>query len=158
MMRQLSIVALSLLLAVVLTIVPIPQWAFWLRPLLVPMVLCCWVLLHPEWVGIGFAFCVGVFLDVLLGTMLGEHALMLSCVAFITLHYQRRVLNFAPLQQGIMMLLLLLLYQMGHFYLQAWDGHSPGTSLYWISIVPSALLWPACLSLCRGLTQTARTL
>ena len=68
------VIALTLLMALWLAIVPLPVWAQWGRPELVAMVLVYWVIALPERVGIGIAWVVGLLQDIMQGSPLGQHA------------------------------------------------------------------------------------
>lgn len=152
-MHKITLIVLSFLIAIALTIVPIPAWALWLRPLWVPMVLCCWVLLYPEWVGLGVAFCVGLAMDVLSITLLGEHALILCLIAFAMAKLQRRLRNRPLAQQAVAIFWMMTFYQIAHYWIQSMVGHSPGTWLYWLPILTSVMIWPPLFVTCRTLSR-----
>lgn len=154
MMQRVFLIALSFLLAITLTIVPIPAWALWLRPLWVPMTLCCWVLLFPELVGLGVAFSVGIILDVLSMTLLGEHALILCVIAFMMAKLQRRLQNLPTPQHAVAIFWMMTFYQVGHYWIQAMVNHTPGTWLYWLPILSSVLIWLPLYSTCRSLSRS----
>ena len=78
--RPLKII-FSLLLAMMLAIFPLPGWLNLLRPLWVVMVLMYLVLLMPQHMSVGWAWIIGLLLDVLTGTVLGEHAIALVIIA-----------------------------------------------------------------------------
>nr|WP_235015291.1 rod shape-determining protein MreD [Oceanicoccus sp. KOV_DT_Chl] len=67
-----GVIALSLIVALWLAIVPLPLWAQWGRPALVAMVLLYWVIALPERVGIGIAWLVGIVQDVVTGLRWGK--------------------------------------------------------------------------------------
>src|SRR5690606_27167374 len=77
-------IILSFAVAFMLTAVPLPEWAASWRPAWVAMVLIYWCMALPERVGIGAAWCLGLLLDVQQGTLLGQHALGLALIAWLT--------------------------------------------------------------------------
>lgn len=135
-------VFLSFLVAVVLTLLPMPDWTIWLRPAWVLMVLIYWVMMSPYRVNVGIAWMVGIMLDVLNGTLLGEHALALTIVTFFVgrLHTQLRM--YPVVQQGLWVFVFVMLYQFILFCVQGFIGELPKTWLYWSSSLTSMLLWP----------------
>lgn len=152
MYNKLSIFVLTFLAAIALTIVPLPHWAVWLRPMWVPMLLITWVMLKPEWAHIGIAFVVGLFLDVLLGTIMGEHALALSFVCYFVARFHHNLKLFPISQQALVVFLLLFCYQFIGFWIQHFVSHAAGTWWYWLPILPSALLWPLLFWMMQSLT------
>jgi rod shape-determining protein MreD len=135
-------VPVTVLFALVLTLLPMPEWTVWLRPAWVMMVLIYWSMTSPQHVNVGTAWAVGIILDVLNGTLLGEHALALVIVTYfvVRMHSQLRV--YPILQQAIWVFLFVLLYQFVLFCVQGFLGELPKTWLYWSSSATSMLLWP----------------
>ena len=144
------IIPFSFVVALMLTILPMPDWAIWMRPSWVLLVLICWVMTVPHRVNVGVAWIVGIFLDVLNGTLLGEHALALSIIAYLVARMHSRLLMFPTLQQGLIVLFLVLLYQFIIFCIQGFIGQPPLNWLYWSSAVTSMLLWPWVFGIIRG--------
>ena len=93
-----TLLALSILAALLLGLMPVPEWLVAFKPFWLALVLCYWLLELPERVGLGFAFVVGLAADVLHGALLGEHALRLCMLAFIVLRFRPR-LRFFTLSQ-----------------------------------------------------------
>lgn len=93
--------AITLMLAALLAISPLPDWAQAARPAWVLMVVIYWSLACPQWFGLVSAWGVGLVMDVLLGTMLGQHALGFAIVATITGRYHLILRNLALLQQAL---------------------------------------------------------
>ena len=81
---RLTILA-TLCVAMLLMILPMPDWARPFRPQWVTLVLLYWAIALPHRVGVGSGFATGIVLDVLTGTLLGQHALGLSIVTFIAI-------------------------------------------------------------------------
>lgn len=88
----------SITAAVILTILPIPaaMAPFW--PPWVTMVIIYWCMMWPRLCGIFTAFTAGLLLDVLFGNLLGQHALALSVVAYLTQRFHLQIRLF-PLWQ-----------------------------------------------------------
>ncbi len=65
------VIVLSLLIALVLTLLPLPPWAAPYRPDWVALALIYWCLALPERVSVGIGWSMGLLLDGLSGTLLG---------------------------------------------------------------------------------------
>jgi rod shape-determining protein MreD len=144
------IVMVSFLLALMLMILPLPGWANWLRPEWVPMVLICWTLIIPSRISIGWAFIIGLLLDALTGTILGEHALALVIIAYFITKFQLRISLFGLLQQFITVFITVIIYQLCLLCVQGLTGSGFMAWQYWLSSLTSALLWPWMFILLRG--------
>ena len=103
------LIILSLVGALLLTLLPMPTAAQMYRPEWVALVIVYWCLAAPERVGVGVAWGMGIVLDVITGALLGQHALALAVVAYIavTLHRQARL--FPLWQQAFMVMLLIIM-------------------------------------------------
>lgn len=136
------VVAVSLLVAVTLTAVPLPEWAVIWRPAWVALVLCYWCLALPSRIGVGTGFCCGIVLDVLSGTLLGQHALGLSVVAFVAHQSHLRLRVLSPWHQALSVFPIVGVY---HF-LVLWTSGVRGLPVdgwaYLTAPVTSMLLWP----------------
>jgi len=117
------------------------------------MVLIYWGMMVPERVNVGIAWILGLILDVLEGTLLGEHALALTIVVFLVVRMHTRLRMFPLLQQGISVFFLVLIYQLILFCIQGFIGMLPNSWLYWSSSLTSMLLWPWVFSIMRGRTE-----
>lgn len=137
-----GLIVLSLFAALLLQILPMPLWSIWYRPEWVALVILYWVMVMPETVNIGVAWLMGFILDVLNGTLLGEHALALAAVAFIMAKWQRQVRLFPVWQTAVVILVLVAFYKMIIALIQWLIGQPPNSAAYTFSILTSALLWP----------------
>ena len=81
--RGYLIIFLSFFLALVLTILPVPQWVMVFYPQWLLLVLLYWIIALPHRIGLVVAWCLGILLDGLYGTVLGEHALAFTVIAYI---------------------------------------------------------------------------
>ena len=101
----------SLVVALILMILPLPDWAQMYRPNWIALVLIYWSMALPNRVGLWFAFFCGIILDTSLGTLLGQHALGLVVVVFFNLNFYQRIRVLALAQQAIYVFALLLINQ-----------------------------------------------
>ena len=103
------IILLTFAVAMLLTIIPLSDTLRALRPDWVALTLIFWCLALPYRVSVGSGFIAGLFLDVLTGTLLGQHALALSLIAYVCVRLHQRIRIYPIWQQALTVLLLLLL-------------------------------------------------
>ena len=89
---------LSVFVALLLGLLPLPDLLQPLRPYWLALVVAYWVIEDPDRVGLGFAFAMGLLADLAFGGLLGEQALRLVVMAFILQRF-RAQLRFFPLSQ-----------------------------------------------------------
>jgi rod shape-determining protein MreD len=128
--------------AIMLTIVPLPEWAVALRPEWVALTLVYWILTMPRAIGIGVAWLLGLFVDAARSGLMGEHALGLAIVAYITLRLHHRLRLFPLYQQAISVGLMLLPYKSASLWINGIHGYGQESWLYWTPVLTSLLLWP----------------
>lgn len=95
------VLPVSLLLALLLGLVPLPALLQPLRPYWLALVLSYWVIETPERAGLGFAFIAGLVADLLYGGILGEQALRLVIMTFILQRFRARIRFFPMSQQAL---------------------------------------------------------
>lgn len=150
------LIFMSLFVSLLLMIIPMPDWTIWFRPIWLLLVLIFWTMENPYAVNIGIAWFYGLLLDVLNGTLLGEHALALSIVIYIVARMQARIRMFSLLQQCLIVFILSLLYQCILYCIQGFLGDAPRGWFYWMSPVTSMILWPWVYSILRDSRQRSR--
>ncbi|MCU7959058.1 MAG: rod shape-determining protein MreD [gamma proteobacterium symbiont of Bathyaustriella thionipta] len=136
------IIAASFLAALLLELIPLPEWARFVRPQWSVLVLIYWSIAAPQRVGVGYAWLLGIIQDVLTGTLLGQHALGMIFVAFIANRLHKRIRVFPLWQQSMLVLLMLLLDQLLQFWTLGVIGQSPKGLNYWVPAFVGMLLWP----------------
>lgn len=147
------VIVLSFAIALLLMIMPLPEWARFYRPQWVTLTLIYWCLALPHRVGVVTGFFVGLLLDVSTGTLLGQHALGLSLVAFFTIQVHQRVRVFPLWQQALVVLVLLVVEHLLALWVLGAIGRRPPGLSYWAVPVISALLWPWVYILLRDLRR-----
>jgi rod shape-determining protein MreD len=135
-------IAASLLIALLLSILPLPHWATPFRPDWVTLVLIYWCLALPQRVGVGIAWTLGLIEDVLSASLLGQHALGLAVVAYLTLRFHQQIRVFPLWQQALTVLVLLATKQLLVLWVHGILGYPPDTPLYWLPSLTGMILWP----------------
>ncbi|MGE3920399.1 MAG: rod shape-determining protein MreD [Gammaproteobacteria bacterium] len=141
-MKRIMLIAFTIMIAFILTMLPLPVWAQWIRPAWVPLVVLYWAFVLPNRVGLILAWFSGLMLDVVNGTILGEHALALSILIYCALkwHLQMRV---SPLiQQSITIGVFMLAYQVVIFLIQGVTGNKILAWQFWLLPLLTIVYWP----------------
>ena len=150
------VVLSSLALAMILRIIPLPPPLFDINPDWVLLFLIYWTMAVPERVGVGYAWCAGLFVDVLTARMLGQHALAYAVVAYLSVKWHRPLRVYPLYQQIVSVLLLSLLSQLLVF----WTQNSKATSAiglgYWLPSLVGAVVWPVILLALRHVRRRYR--
>jgi rod shape-determining protein MreD len=136
------VIALALLLALGLSVMPLPTWAQDFRPQWVALTLIYWCMALPQRVGIGAAWSVGLAQDVLTGTLLGQHALSLSVTAFLAVRLHQRIRIFPMLQQSLSVMVLLLVERLLSLWVIGATGQPTPALWYWMPVLMGTVLWP----------------
>ncbi len=105
---RLSMVLITLAIAMVLTLFPCPTFLDPLRPYWVALVLIYWCLETQDLISLGLAFVIGLVLDLLTGSLFGQHALSLVVLVYLVTRFRARLRFFPPWQQALSVLALLL--------------------------------------------------
>ena len=97
--RLVFVIILSLLIACVLEILPYPPAMIWIKPDWVALVFIFWLICAPDYVGIAYAlFLMGLCMDLLMGTLLGAHAIVFLIMAYCLLRFNIRIYFFSFLE------------------------------------------------------------
>ena len=140
--RRTWLLPVSILLALLLGLLPLPAVLLPLRPYWLALVVAFWVLESPEHAGLGFAFAIGLVGDIAFGGILGEQALRLLVMAFILQRF-RSQLRFFPLSQQALAIGGLLLNDRvvtAAVHLALGEPQLPW--MYWWSPLLGMALWP----------------
>jgi len=139
--RAMWVLPVSLIAALLLGLLPLPaSLALW-RPYWLALVLAYWVMEDPERAGMGFAFCIGLIADLVVGSLLGEHALRLVVMTFILQRFRARLRFFPVWQQSLAIGGLLLNDRIVTAALHLTLGVPTQAALSWGSPLVGMLLW-----------------
>lgn len=150
-------VLLTLVVALFLTILPLPAAAEDLRPQWVALTLIFWALALPDRVGVFWAFGTGLVLDVATGTLLGYHALGFSVIVYAAVELHARVRIFPLWQQALLVWLLLALERLLALWVLGATGQPMPSLTYWWSPFVGLILWPWLTVVLRDLARRAGT-
>ncbi|MDE0757416.1 MAG: rod shape-determining protein MreD [Pseudomonadales bacterium] len=140
------VIVSSLFIALILTILPLPDGVpremGYLRPDWLGLVIVYWTLALPDRIGLLTAFFVGLLADLISGSLLGLHAMGMVMVSSFALAAYQRIRMLAVWQQAILILLILTLVQIVSLLITV---QLSGRTFSWLTfLIPlvSALVWP----------------
>lgn len=120
-----------------------------LRPEWMCLIVIYWVLYAPQRVGIGAAWGVGLFLDVLEGAVWGGHAFAFAAVAYVCTMSYRRLRSYSLSQQSFWVFVFVGLHQMFVNWFQGFEGYSDTPRQMLLSSLITAVCWPLLVLLLR---------
>jgi len=133
---------MSFVVGLMLTIMPLPEAAEAFRPNWLAMLVIFWTMQLPHTWSVGTAWIVGIVLDVSQGTLLGQHALALCCVAFIIVRFHLLMRVFPIPQLTAAVFPILVMYQFLLFWVNGVAGVDASLIVYWGPVISSTILWP----------------
>ena len=133
---------LSVLVALILTVLPLPPWLDVVRPAFLVLTVIYWSVNAPRAGGLAIGFFAGLLLDVFQGPVLGEHALALSLITYIAVREHQRIRSKPAIQQALIVFAALILYEVVLFMIDGWTGNPVTSPLRWVHTVTGALIWP----------------
>ena len=123
---------------ILIMVLPLPEWAYWLRPDVV-LLLIIYGALYTPWCGMLTAWCMGLVVDILIGDMLGQHALIYSIIIFLVVSYRMRLNLFKETQRLCCLFFLLVMAQSALLIPQIIQGNFYGNIL--LQGAMGVLLW-----------------
>ena len=148
------LITFSFVVALALTIVPLPATLELFRPEWMAMVLIYWCMAMPSRVGVSIGWLVGLVQDVARDALLGQYALAFALIAFLTLHLHQRLRVFPIWQQALSVGVLIMLESLIVLWIKGLTGQSPGIWKMLIPAFSSVFFWPVVYLLLRHLRRT----
>lgn len=148
------LVPATVAVALMLTMVPLPEAIEPLRPDWVALVVLYWAIAVPERFGLVFAWIAGLLLDVSTGTLLGQHALALVLVVAIALRLHQRLRLFPPAQQTLVIVVLLFFKQVVILWTSGVTNRAPEEAwMYMLAPLLALAFWPLVFIILRDLRR-----
>lgn len=147
MARQVRVwpVAVAFVAAIALEVVPLPDFLQPVRPPLPVMLLIYWAMMWPERFGLGIAFIVGICLDILHGQLLGQNALALCVVTYLTLRFHLQIRIFPLWQLTMTVFALMTVGAFLQLLIEGIAGLPPAGLARWSRVLSGTLIWPLLL-------------
>ena len=139
---RLSMVFVTLAIAMLLTLLPLPSLIDPLRPYWVALVLIYWCLETQGLVSLGLAFTTGLVLDLLTGSLLGLHALSLIVLVYLVTRFRARIRFFPPWQQALSVFALLMNERIIVLWIMSLRGEPLPSLAFWLAPMVGTAIWP----------------
>jgi len=133
---------LSLIVALMLAIIPLPGWIEIWRPDWAALTLIFWSLALPRRISLGSAWITGLALDTLRGALLGQHAIGLTVISYFTVKFHLRLRVFPQGQQSMTVAMLIGVYHFILFWIDGVAGQTEMSVGRFAPVLSSALIWP----------------
>ncbi len=138
-------------------LLPLPKSLVAFKPFLIAIILIFYALENPRRIGLGRAFILGCFTDVLSAGMLGEYALRFCVLVFVVLRFRSRLRFFPMWQQTIGVFFLLLNDRIVGLMIWVFSGFAAPDWRYWFAPLIGAAIWPFVFLLLDDLGARARS-
>ena len=135
-------IILSLVFAFALTILPFRAELVIYRPEWIALTFIHWGLVSPNKSSLLLAWFVGLLIDALYGSIIGQHALGYTIVLFLTLRMRSRLLLDSIFHQIFLIFLVLGTYLLINLWILGITGNYPKGWSYWLTVLTSLVIWP----------------
>jgi rod shape-determining protein MreD len=136
-----GVIIVTLVVAIVLTLVSLPPALDAVRPYWVALVLIYWCLETQGLITLGMAFSIGLLLDLLTGSLLGQHALSLVILVYLVTRFRARLRFFPTWQQALSVFALLLNDRIILLWIVSLRGDPLPSLDFWLPPIMGTLLW-----------------
>ena len=151
--QRYGLVILVVIVALAMDAFTIPPWMYVYWPDWTLLVVIYWCLALPHHLNIKFAWFVGILVDIMKGSLLGQNALLYTLVAYATVLLHPRLRLYPPHQQTIYIALVLTLYTLLTIWIDNLRLDSEQTLSRLLSVIPSTVAWLWVFAVLRHLRQ-----
>lgn len=137
-----SVILFTFVFALLLAAMPLPDGLLWFQPEWATMTLIYWCMALPHRIGVFSGFLLGLCMDLLDGSLLGQNALAMSVVAYLALLLYQRLRNYGAWQQAMMVGILIGISLMIFQWIQNLTSVAADTVAFLLPALTSTLLWP----------------
>jgi len=130
------------IIALVLEIAPWPTGFQAFKPAWLVLVLTYWILALPTKINVGTAFVLGVIWDLVIGSILGVHGLVLSVLAYILARYNQILSNLSLWQQSLLMIIFIFMLRLAIFLVELFIHSAVFNWQEIFGAIISGILWP----------------
>lgn len=144
-----GIILITVILAIIFMLLPMPDSLRMFRPEWLLLTLMYWAMALPHRMGVGYAWFVGLLMDVLTGGALGVLAFAYAAVIYLVLHFHLQLRQFPVWQQALSLMAMILLV---HIITVFATPRIAGWHM-WLPALSSTVIWPIVFSLLRGIRR-----
>ncbi|WP_444994652.1 rod shape-determining protein MreD [Aliikangiella sp. IMCC44359] len=148
-----GVILITLMVAMLLDIMPLPEMIELFRPEWVVMVLIYWVMALPSRIGVFSGWFLGLFVDVLKGSLFGINALSFALVVFLIQVLYHRLRLFPQWKQALNITVIIGLHRLLVVNLTGLVEPVSSDFTYWLPLICIAVLWPWLFILLRDIRR-----
>lgn len=145
------VIIISIMIAMLLTLLPLPEVLRFARPEWVLMTLIYWAMALPHRAGVGFSWVVGLLMDVITGGVLGVLAFAYSLVTYLVMRFYLQLRQYPAWQQALSIMPLVLIVYIVEVMMSS--GATASWHI-WLPAISSMLFWPFIYLLLRAVRRT----
>lgn len=155
MIKSAALVVISLFIAYVLMLLPLPAGIALIRPELPLLVYLYWVLAFPRYQGVFIGMLAGAAQDLLMGATLGTHIVSYAILCLLFSSFYQRIRMQGAWQQAMILAPFLLLSQSIQTLLSAYSvgASSPSLIAVILPTLSGVLVWPWLMSFLRRIRR-----
>ena len=131
-----------MLLTTMMTIMPLPEFFHGIRIEWVSLAIIFFSMMNVSLMGVIAAWAIGLLLDLLQGGLLGENALILSIISYLSYRFRFQVRVYPDWQLMIVTLFFLSFGNLISLWIRGFSGRMLFVTEEWLSIFIAALIWP----------------
>ena len=132
----------TLFLSLCLSIAPLPNYWSAISPQWTLLTLLYWSINTPNKVSVGTGWVTGILFDVLTNSLMGQHALIFSLVAYFGPTVYQRMKNHHMWHQATLLFMFLFVLQAINYMVTSMSKDIDNSILFWSSVMSGALCWP----------------
>ena len=150
-LNNLIFVWLIMLLTTMMTIMPLPDFFYGIRVEWVAMAVIFFSIMNVSLMGVIAAWIIGFLLDLLQGSLLGEHALIFSVISYLSYRFRFQIRVYPDWQIMIAILFLLSFGNLISVWIRGFSGRVLFITEEWMSIFIAAFIWPVFMRVLQAL-------
>ena len=131
----------TIVLAMVLMIIPVPQWLLYWQPNWVLLVIVFWFCVAPEMISLFWFWSIGLFQDLLLSTPLGMSAIIYAVVVFFLSRMSSRLSQYPQWQQLTVIFMVSVFQALFSYMILHFSGQSVKIIMLLPAIILNCLIW-----------------
>jgi len=144
------VIVITLIIAMLLMLVPMPDIARYFRPEWVVLTLVYWAMALPHRVSIGMGWLVGLLMDVMMGGTLGIMAFSYAFAVYLIARFHLQLRQYPLWQQALTILSVVVVVHL----ISVVTSKVESTWLIWMPVLTSTLLWPVMFATLRKIRRT----
>lgn len=131
-----------ILLSIVLTIIPLPDLINSFRLPWLMMTVIYFSIFNVALIGVFSAWLSGLILDLMAGGLMGENAMILSVISYLSYRFRFQIRVYPIWQIMVVVLLFLSLGELLSLWIQGVSGTMNISVIVWINISIAVIIWP----------------